>query len=62
MNPTVEADAPGGTEGAEPEGGTSSSGGLESMTKAELQDEANRRGVTVSSSATKAEIIEALGG
>jgi hypothetical protein len=34
--------------------------GLDKMTKAELQDEAEKRGVEISSSATKAEIIEAL--
>jgi hypothetical protein len=41
---------------------TTSSGDLESMTKAELQAEADRRGVEVNSSMTKAEMIAALGG
>lgn len=35
---------------------------LTSMTKSELQEEADRRGVEVPSGATKAEILEALGG
>jgi hypothetical protein len=35
---------------------------LDSMTKAELQAEADRRGVQIPSGATKAEMIEALGG
>ena len=35
---------------------------LSSMTKAELQDEADRRGVEIPSGATKAELLEALGG
>lgn len=35
---------------------------MENMTKAELEAEADRRGVEVNSSMTKAEMIEALGG
>lgn len=35
---------------------------LSSMTKAELQAEADRRGVEIPSGATKAEMVEALGG
>jgi len=62
VEPTVEAEAPGGTEGAAPEEGAATEGGLESMTKAELQEEANRRGVAVTTSMTKQEMIDALGG
>lgn len=36
------------------------SDGLDKMTKAELQEEAEKRGVEISSGSTKAEIIEAL--
>lgn len=35
---------------------------LSSMTKTELQSEADRRGIDIPSGATKAEMIEALGG
>lgn len=38
------------------------SASLDSMTKAELQAEADSRGVEIPSGATKAEILEALGG
>ncbi len=42
------------------QGADTSSGDLEGMTKAELQEEADRRGVDIPSGATKAEMIEAL--
>jgi hypothetical protein len=48
---------PGGTPSS-----TDESSELEAMTKAELQDEAETRGVTVTSSMTKAEMIEAIEG
>jgi hypothetical protein len=48
---------PVGSTGEEPEGNS-----LDSMTKAELIDEAEKRGVTVDDSATKADIKEALEG
>jgi hypothetical protein len=44
--------------GTPPEAG----GDLSSMSKAELEDEATRRGVAIPSGATKAEMVEALGG
>lgn len=43
-----------------PEAAAGAGGDLESMTKAQLQEEAERRGVEVHSTMTKAEMVEAL--
>lgn len=48
--------------GQETATGTDTPGDLDSMSKAELEDEAERRGVKVTSSMTKAEITAALEG
>jgi hypothetical protein len=47
---------------ADTAGDTGDDGGYESMTKAELQAEAEAQGIETSSSMTKAELVEALGG
>lgn len=61
QTPLGQVDAEGKPVGADVgEGDDGGDGDLGSMTKAELLDEAERRGVEVSSSATKAEIQAAL--